>query len=422
MKTDDEVDDLLRRLAPQVLGTLVRRHGGIDTCEDAVQDALLAAALQWSADGVPDNPAGWLITVASRRLTDQYRSEVARRRREVTDAALQPSDRQWVPGPDADQPPNSDDTLILLFMCCHPSLSPASQAALTLRAVGGLSTEQIARAFLTAEPTMKQRISRAKQRIRASGVPFELPPEQERPARLRVVLHVLYLIFNEGYTTTSGPQLQRDDLTGEAIRLTRELHRLQPDDGEVAGLLALMLLTDARRPARTRPDGSLIPLDEQDRSRWDQAAVREGVALVTRTLPRGSAGPFQLQAAIAAVHAEATRAQDTDWPQILGLYDLLQRMAPGPMVALNRAVAVGMVHGPRAALGLLQSLTADDRLAGHHRLEATRAHLLEMAGEQEAARSAYALAARLTTNVLERRYLEERATRVVVDTVGAAGG
>ncbi|WP_326559187.1 RNA polymerase sigma factor [Micromonospora sp. NBC_01796] len=422
MKTDDEVNDLLRRLAPQVLGTLVRRHGGIDTCEDAVQDALLAAAVQWSTDGIPDNPPGWLITVASRRLTDRYRSDAARRRREVTDAALRPPDRQWVPGPDTDQPPDSDDTLILLFLCCHPALSPVSQAALTLRAVGGLSTEQIARAFLTAEPTMKQRISRAKQRIRASGVPFELPPEQERPARLRVVTHVLYLIFNEGYTTTSGPRLQRDDLTGEAIRLTRELHRLQPDDGEVAGLLALMLLTDARRPARTGPDGSLIPLDEQDRSRWDRQAVREGVALLTRTLPRGSAGPFQLQAAIAAVHAEAERAQDTDWPQILGLYDLLQRMSLGPMVALNRAVAVAMVHGPRAALGLLRKLAMDDRLAGHHRLEATRAHLLELAGEPVAARSSYALAAVLTTNVLERRYLEKRADRVVTDTVGAAGG
>ncbi|WP_422771040.1 RNA polymerase sigma factor [Plantactinospora sp. WMMC1484] len=413
METDGGLADLLRRSAPQVLATLVRRHGDFDACEDAVQEALLAAALQWPVEGVPESPRGWLTTVAARRLTDQYRSEVARRRREATTAARLPADEQWVPGPDAERPEDQDDTLRLLFLCCHPSLSPPAQAALTLRAVGGLSTDQIAKAFLTSESTMAQRIRRAKQRIRASGIPFQLPPRQELPDRLRVVLHVLYLIFNEGYTATSGPQLQRGELTGEAIRLTREVHRLRPAAGEVAGLLALMLLTDARRAARTRADGTLIPLGEQDRSRWDQAAIREGISLLTSTLPTGPAGPYQLQAAIAAVHAEAARAEETDWPQILALYDLLQRVSPSPVVALNRIVAVAMVHGPQAALGLLGGLAADDRLAGHHRLEATRAHLLEMAGDHPAAQTCYRLAARRTASLLERRYLEDRAARLV---------
>ncbi|MFY1668903.1 RNA polymerase sigma factor [Plantactinospora sp. WMMB334] len=413
METDGGLADLLRRSAPQVLATLVRRHGDFDACEDAVQEALLAAALQWPVEGVPESPRGWLTTVAARRLTDQYRSEVARRRREATTAARLPADEQWVPGPDAERPEDQDDTLRLLFLCCHPSLSAPAQAALTLRAVGGLSTEQIARAFLTSESTMAQRIRRAKQRIRASGIPFQLPPGQELPDRLRVVLHVLYLIFNEGYTATSGPQLQRGELTGEAIRLTREVHRLRPAAGEVAGLLALMLLTDARRAARTRVDGTLIPLSEQDRSRWDQAAIREGISLLTSTLPTGPAGPYQLQAAIAAVHAEAARAEETDWPQILALYDLLQRVSPSPVVALNRTVAVAMVHGPQAALGLLGGLAADGRLAGHHRLEATRAHLLEMAGDHPAAQTCYRLAARRTASLLERRYLEDRAARLV---------
>ncbi|AVT32349.1 RNA polymerase subunit sigma-24 [Plantactinospora sp. BC1] len=413
MEIDGEVVDLLRRLAPQVLATLVRRHGTFDACEDAVQEALVAAATQWPAEGVPESPRGWLTTVAARRLADQYRSELARRRREVSTAARLPADEQWVPGPDVERPEDRDDTLRLLFLCCHPSLSPPVQAALTLRAVGGLTTEQIANAFLTSESTMAQRIRRAKQRIRASGIPFRLPPEWELPDRLRVVLHVLYLIFNEGYTATSGPQLQRGELTGEAIRLTRELHRRWPAAGEVAGLLALMLLTDARRAARTRADGTLIPLSEQDRDRWDRDAIREGISLLTSTLPRGPAGPYQLQAAIAAVHAEAARAEETDWAQILGLYDLLQQVSPSPVVALNRTVAVAMVHGPQAALNLLGGLAADGRLAGQHRLEATRAHLLEMAGDHTAAHSCYRLAARRTASLLERRYLEDRAARLV---------
>jgi len=398
------VEDLLRELAPQVLGALVRRYGHFDACEDAVQEALLAATVQWPHQGLPQNPRGWLITVASRRVTDQLRSDQARRRREDATAALASRDESEVP--------DRDDTLTLLFLCCHPALSPASQVALTLRAVGGLTTAQIANAFLVPEATMAQRISRAKQRIKATGIPFEMPPEPERADRLRVVLHVLYLVFNEGYTATSGPYLHRTDLTGEAIRLTRVVHQLLPQDGEVAGLLALMLLTDARRPARTRADGSLVPLEEQDRSRWDQEAIREGVALITSSLAQTPIGPYQLQAAIAAVHDEAITAADTDWPQILGLYDLLERLAPNPMVTLNRAVAVAMVRGPEAALDVLAALDDDERMAGHYRLAAVRAHMWEMAGDRDAARSGYQEAARRTTSIPERRYLESRADRL----------
>jgi RNA polymerase sigma factor (sigma-70 family) len=406
------VEDLLRELAPQVLGALVRRYGHFDTAEDAVQEALLAAAVQWPDQGVPESPRGWLITVASRRMTDQLRGEQARRRREATAASLVPPDASLAPTPGDQHPPDQDDTLTVLFLCCHPALSPASQVALTLRAVGGLTTAQIARAFLVPEATMAQRISRAKQRIKATGIPFGMPPEPERAERLRVVLHVLYLIFNEGYTTTSGPDLHRSELTGEAIRLARAVHRLLPDDGEVAGLLALMLLTDARRPARTRPDGTLVPLTEQDRDRWNQESIQQGVALITHALSQAPIGPYQLEAAIAAVHAEAARAEDTDWRQILALYELLERVSPNPMVTLNRAVAVAMVHGPKTALDLLATLDTDDRLAGHHRLDAVRAHLLEMAGDHAAARSRYQLAARRTTSLPEQRYLEARAARL----------
>ena len=396
------VEDLLHRLAPQVLGALVRRYGRFDACEDAVQEALLAAALQWPVEGEPDNPSGWLITVASRRLTDQLRSEHARRQREETLAS------EVAPGEAVDE----DDTLTLLFMCCHPALSPPSQLALTLRAVGGLTTAQIASAFLVPEATMAQRISRAKQRIRATEIPFGMPPEPEWSERLRVVLHVLYLIFNEGYTATSGPDLQRLELTREAIRLTREVRRLLPDDGEVAGLLALMLLTDARRAARTRPDGALVPLAKQDRALWDRRLIGEGVDLVSDTLARAPLGPYQVQAAIAAIHDEAPRAQDTDWPQILALYDVLERLSPNPMVTLNRAVAVAMVHGPQAGLRLLETLDDDDRVAAHHRLEVVRGHLFEMAGDHAAATTSYRTAARRTTSLPERRYLEGRAARL----------
>lgn len=412
MRTSTDIEDLLRELTPQVLGVLVRRYGHFDACEDAVQEALLAAAVQWPDQGIPDNPRGWLVTVASRRLTDQWRSEEARRRREETAAAQTPADEFVTAGPDIEHAPASDDTLTLLFLCCHPALSPASQIALTLRAVGGLTTAQIARAFLVPEATMAQRISRAKQRIKQTGIPFTMPPQSEWNSRLAVVLHVLYLIFNEGYTATTGPDLQRNDLTREAIRLTRNVRQILPQDGEVAGLLALMLLTDARRGARTGADGELIPLAEQNRDLWNRESIGEGVAIITQTLAEAPLGPYQLQAAIAAVHDEATRADDTDWPQILGLYELLTRISPNPMVTLNHAVAVAMVQGPRAGLDMLDELTADDRMAGHHRLDAVRAHLLEMAGDLEAARGCYQLAGRKTTSLPEQRYLESRADRL----------
>jgi RNA polymerase sigma factor (sigma-70 family) len=405
------IEDLLRELAPRVLAALTRRYGHFDLGEDAVQEALLAASAQWPGEGVPESPRGWLITVASRRLTDQLRSESARRRREAAAAATVPSDELLAPPADADEPAK-DDTLTLLFMCCHPALSPASQVALTLRAVAGLTTAQIARAFMAPEATMAQRISRAKRTIKVSGIAFRLPPEAERADRLSSVLHVLYLIFNEGYTATSGPDLVRTDLTGEAIRLARMVHGQLPDDGEVAGLFALMLLTDARRPARTGPDGTLIPLAEQDRALWNQDSIAQGVALVSGALTGGPLGPYQLQAAIAAIHDEAHAAVDTDWPQILALYELLERVSDNPMVTLNHAVAEAMANGPRAGLQLLNALDADERLAGHHRLAAVRAHLLEMAGDRDEARVSYQLAARRTTSLTEQRYLDARAARL----------
>nr|WP_062332346.1 DUF6596 domain-containing protein [Herbidospora sakaeratensis] len=397
---DAVTDRLLRELAPQVLAVLVRRWGRFDACEDAVQEALLAAALQWPVEGVPASPKAWLVTVAGRRLADEARSDEARERREERVAAM--------PGP-GDDVELHDDTLTLLFLCCHPSISPSSQVALTLRAVGGLTTGQIARAFLVPEATMGQRISRAKQSIRAAGARFEPPPVAEWEGRLAVVLHVLYLIFNEGYAASAGEGLLDVELTAEAIRLTRRLHALLPGDGEVSGLLALMLLTDARRPARTGPGGTLIPLAEQDRSRWNRALIAEGTDLITETLRSASLGPYQVQAAIAAVHDEAPSADQTDWRQILVLYATLKRFWPGPMVSLNHAVAVAMVDGPAAGLDLLAEVEEDARLKGHHRVEAVRAHLLDMAGDPDAARAAYAKAARQTANQPERRYLEHKA-------------
>jgi RNA polymerase sigma factor (sigma-70 family) len=398
------IEDLLRELAPQVLGALVRRSGQFDACEDAVQEALLAAARQWPNEGTPDNARSWLLTVASRRLMDQLRSETARRRREETAAALEPA----VPG----EVSAHDDTLTLLFLCCHPSLSASSQLALTLRAVGGLTTAEIANAFLVPEATMAQRISRAKERIRSAGADFTMPPANERPERLRVVLHVLYLVFNEGYTTSSGPELNRADLTTEAIRLARMLYQLVPAEGEAAGLLALMLLTDARRAARSTADGWIVPLDEQRRELWNTDQIREGVALLTQTLGRVPVGPYQMQAAIAAVHDEAPTAKDTDWPQILALYEVLERIAPSPVVTLNRAVAVAMVNGPLAGLALLGTLEGDNRMANNHRLAAVRAHLLERAGELALARESYRKAARMTASIPEQRYLALKAARL----------
>jgi RNA polymerase sigma factor (sigma-70 family) len=399
------IGDVLREQAPQVLGALVRRYGQFDACEDAVQEALLGAARQWPKEGVPDNPRSWLLTVASRRLVDQWRSDSARRRREETAAALE------VP---AEGPPSEqDDTLTLLFLCCHPSLSVPSQLALTLRAVGGLTTAEIASAFLVPETTMAQRISRAKERVRSTGATFSMPPASERGDRLRVVLHVLYLVFNEGYTTSSGPELNRADLTTEAIRLARMLHEIVPEEGEVGGLLALMLLTHARRDARSTADGSIVPLDEQRRELWNSSQIEEGVALLTRTLGKVPVGPYQLQAAIAAVHDEAGSAEETDWPQILALYEVLERVSPGPVVTLNRAVALAMVNGPRAGLALLGTLDGDDRMAHNHRLEAVRAHLLERAGDLAAARDSYRKAARMTASIPEQRYLALKAARLV---------
>jgi RNA polymerase sigma factor (sigma-70 family) len=408
---DPGFERLLRDLAPQVLGVLLRRCRDFGAAEDAVQEALIAAATQWPGEGMPANPRGWLIQVASRRLADLARSETSRRRREAAVVSLEGPEQQAAPVPE-----ERDDTLVLLFMCCHPALSTPSAIALTLRAVGGLKTAEIAAAFLVPEATMAQRISRAKASIKASGVPFEMPTAAARAERLGAVLHVLYLIFSEGYTASSGPELNRTDLSSEAIRLTRAVHRLLPDDGEAAGLLALMLLTDARRMARTGPAGELIPLDEQDRGRWDQRAIAEGVALVSAALSRGSIGPYQLQAAIAAVHDEAPRVEDTDWPQILALYGLLKRMSGNPMVALNHAIATAMVHGPAAGLELLRALDADPRLAEHHRLDAVRAHLLERAGDREAAIAHFRRAAGRTTSLPERNYLMTQAARLSDDS------
>ena len=403
-----DLEHLLRELTPQVLGAVIRRFRDFAAAEDAVQEALLAATGQWPGEGIPDNPRAWLIQVASRRMLDHVRSELARRRREAS-AAI-----------DSAYESRHDDSLLLLFMCCHPALPSSSAIALTLRAVGGLTTAEIANAFLVPEATMAHRISRAKNTIQASGVPFQAPANDERTQRLAAVLHVLYLIFNEGYASSIGPHLQRVELSREAIRLSRAVHALLPDDAEVSGLLALMLLTDARRAARTGPDGELIPLPQQDRALWDRAQISEGVGLITSALSRGSIGPYRLQAAIAAVHDEAARPEDTDWPQILALYTLLKSMSGNPMVILNHAIAAAMVHGPSKGLELLQPLDSDARLAGHHRLDAVRAHLLEMAGDLERAIEHYRIAAARTTSLPERDYLTAQAARLTFRTLSPA--
>jgi RNA polymerase sigma factor (sigma-70 family) len=401
--TAPALEDLLRALTPQVLGALVRRHGQFEGCEDAVQEAVLAAAVQWPAEGVPDNPRGWLMTVASRRLIDQIRSDHARRERESATAL------EVAP----EGVPDGDDTLVLLFLCCHPTLTPASQTALTLRAVGGLTTAEIARAFLVPEATMAARISRAKQRIKAAGSSFSLPAAgAEREERLGVVLHVLYLIFNEGYTASSGRALDRVDLAREAIRLARMVRAQLPEDGEVTGLLALMLLTHARRESRTTAAGDLVPLDEQDRAQWDRALIDEGTELAKASLAGPALGPYQLQAAIAATHADAATAGETNWRQVHALYLILDRIAPNPMVTLNRAIALAETEGPRAGLALLSTLDGDERVAGHHRLLSVRAHLLEKAGDPAAAYELYRRAAKATASIAEQRYLESRAGRV----------
>jgi len=415
LNPEQRIGALVRELAPRVLGAVLRRYRDFDAAEDAVQEALLAASVAWPRDGMPDNPRGWLVQVAFRRLTDQARSDKARRHREERIAEELGHEEERLAGLGEEAwtaEGEADDTLLLLFMSCHPALTSASAIALTLRSVGGLTTAEIAKAFLVPEATMAQRISRAKQTIQASGVPFERPKASEWPERLKTVLHVLYLVFNEGYLATSGPELARSDLANEAIRLTREVHRLLPDDPEVSGLLALMLLTDARRHARTGPEGELIPLDEQDRSLWDRKEIEEGVELVTEALPKGSVGPYQLQAAVAAVHDEAPRVEDTDWHEILALYGVLESMSDNPMVVLNRTIAFSMVNGPRAGLERLEELAKDPRVAGHHRIDAVRAHLHELAGDRETAILHYRAAASRTTSFPEQRYLVARAARL----------
>ncbi|MEP6731832.1 MAG: DUF6596 domain-containing protein [bacterium] len=409
---DTTVWHLLRELTPQVLGAVARRHEDFGAAEDAVQEALIAAAAQWPAEGIPANPRGWLYHVAIRRITDHVRSEIARRRREDSVATQMWADFAFVPPADGDVSVEEDDALVLLFMCCHPALTDSSAIALTLRAVGGLTTAEIASAFLVPEATMAQRISRAKQSIKTSAVPFSLPTEEERSSRLRSVLHVLYLIFNEGYASSAGADLHRTDLSDEAIRLTRGVHALLPTDGEVSGLLALMLLTDARRAARTGPSGELIPLDEQDRAQWNLPMIAEGVELISSALSRGVIGSYQLQAAIAAIHDEAPRVDDTDWPQIYALYGLLERMSDNPMVRLNRAIAAAMAEGPAIGLELLEELDADARIHGHYRLDAVRAHLFEMSGDRTRALSHYLAAAERTLSVPERNYLLGKAARL----------
>jgi RNA polymerase sigma factor (sigma-70 family) len=401
--TPHTTEDLLRELAPQVLGTLIRRYRNFSDAEDAVQEALIAAASAWPRDGRPDNPLGWLIRVASRRLANAYRSEEARRRREELAASWSAAS--------PDPPPGRDDTLILMFMCCQPSLSPALAIPLTLRAVGGLTTREIAAAFLVPEPTMAQRISRAKAKIQARGrQPFALPAQDDRPERFAQVLHVVYLLFNEGYTTSSGPDLARTDLSGEAIRLARAIHAAAPEEAEATGLLALMLLTEARRPARTGPGGELVPLAEQDRGRWDRRLIVEGLGLIAGALRRGQVGEYQIQASIAALHDQAPGHDRTDWPQILTLYGLLESMTGNPMARLNRAVAAAMAQGPDAGLALLDGL--EQRLGDHHRLHAVRAHLLEQAGDEAAAVAEFRAAADRTTNLRERQYLVTQAARL----------
>jgi RNA polymerase sigma factor (sigma-70 family) len=408
LRFDEPVEELLRSLASQVLGSLVRRYGDFARCEDAVQEALIAAADTWPRGGVPAHPLGWLNTVAVNRYIDQVRADSARERRERTDLDATPRDALVAPPPDAEAV--RDDLLELLFLCCHPALTVPSQMALTLRAVAGLTTSEIAASFLVPEKTMGQRISRAKQRLREAGARFELPPDPEHGPRLQVVLHVLYLMFNEGYSASAGSHLRRPHLTRQALHLVRQLHARLPDSGETAGLLALMLLTEARSAARTGPDGVLVPLAEQDRSCWDTAAIAEGTDLITRTLATRPLGLYQVQAAIAAIHDEAPSAEATDWRQILALYEILERLQPNPVTTLNRAVALAMVRGPRAGLALLRELESGV-LAGHHRLLAVRAHLLDQAGEAAAAALAYREAARLAGSRPEQRFLLRRAAR-----------
>ncbi len=395
------VEGLLRELAPRALGAVVRRYGHFADAEDAVQEALVTAATTWPASGLPENPLGWLVRVASRRMADLYRSDESRRRRE--DLAASWSRERPAPAS------GRDDTLTLFFMCCHPSLPPASAVALTLRALGGLTTREIATAFMVPEATMAQRISRAKRTVADAGEPFSLPDARARGERLAPVLRAIYLVLNESYASSSGPDLHRTDLATEAIRLVRLLRELLPDDPEVAGLLALILLTEARRPARTTPEGALVPLAEQDRSLWDRALITEGTALAAVALERGPMGEYAAQAAVAALHDAAPRYEDTDWERILSLYTLLEQLTDSPVVRLNRSVALSMIEGPDAGLGVLDQLSSSGPLARSHRLRAVRAHLLELRGDISDARAEYAAAAAESANLRERDYLTAKA-------------
>jgi RNA polymerase sigma factor (sigma-70 family) len=405
----DDLEDVWRRESPHVLGALMRRYGDFAGCEDAVQEALLEASQQWAVNGIPERPRGWLIRVAARRLVDQRRSDSSRRAREVADAALDPNHAGLVPA--ADQNPSRfDDTLAVLLLCCHPALPRASQVALTLRAVGGLNTRQIAAAFLVPEATIAQRISRAKQLLRAQQITIAAPLPADLAARVAAVVDVLVLMFNEGYAASGGDQLIDVSLTSEALRLARRLHAALPEHEEVGGAVALMLLTAARTPARTDARGDLVPLAAQDRARWDRAAIDEGVAIVEKVLPRGPVGPYQLRAAIAAVHADAASWGETDWTQICELYRMLDQVAPAPVVTLNRAVAEAMAGTPEDGLSLLAGLESNPAMRRHHRLYAVRAHLCEMAGKPDLAVIDYRAAARLTTSSPEQRYLNTHIT------------
>ncbi|MFB9234110.1 RNA polymerase sigma factor [Plantactinospora siamensis] len=414
--------DVWRREAPHVLGALLRRHGDLGDCEDALQDAAEAATGQWAAAGIPDDPRAWLIRVASRRLIDRVRADSARTRREALDAARRPDDARAAPAVDGGAGPGTDDTLRLFFLCCHPALSRPSQVALTLRAVAGLGVEQIAAGYLVPARTMTQRLTRARAALREAGARFAMPSPAELPARVAAVLDVCHLVFTEGYARTSGEALLDVELAEEAIRLTRRVHAALPDHDEVAGALALMLLTHARSPARTDAVGDLVPLADQDRSRWRREPIAEGVALLERTLPRGHVGRYQLQAAIAAVHAEAATYAATDWRQISMLYAMLRRLAPAPTVTLNQAVAVAMAYGPAAGLALLDPLRADPTMRRHHRWYAVRAHLLELDGQLAAAAEHYRRAAQLTASLPEQRYLNRRLGRLRDRSAAGAPG
>jgi RNA polymerase sigma factor (sigma-70 family) len=411
------LEQVLRTESGRIVGALMRRFGDLDLAEDCYQDACLAAWEHWPTDGEPDNPGGWLMTAARNRAVDRLRREARRLGKESESSGLRPGQEPTVAGPEDVADPLDDDELQLLLLCCHPALAPEAQVALTLRTVGGLTTAEIARAFLLPLPTMAQRLARAKRKIALAGIPFRLPAADELPDRLAAVRQVVYLVFSEGYAATGTDSVVRPDLSGEAIRLGRLLASVTPDDAETGALLGLMLLHDARRPARVGADGALVPLDEQDRSAWNAAQIEEGLGLVEAALVTGPVGRYQLQAAVAALHAQAASPSATDWPQILALYRLLETVAPGPAVSVNRVVALAMVEGPGAALVELNRLTAAGLLEPlpAHRVLAVRAHLLERAGRLEEAAVQYRAAAAAATTQPERDYLRRRLGVLVGD-------